>query len=391
MNREILLGVGGGIASYKSADLIRRLRDQGFEVTVIPTQNSLNFVGVATWEALSGQPVLTDLWNNVHQVPHISFAKRAQAIVIAPATANLIAKVAAGIAHDFLTTLVLASPAPLIMVPAMHPEMWLNAATLANVALLRSRGVTVLEPDTGRLTGEDSGPGRYPTTARIVTEVSRALIGERDLSGVKILISAGGTREAIDPVRFIGNRSSGIQGYAIAEAASLRGAQVCVISANVALPDLVGVETVKVESATELDTAMKERATAYQVVVMCAAVADARPKSISPAKIPKAEYASIELVRNPDILQELTSNRRPNQIFIGFAAETEGDLADRGRAKMSAKGADLLYVNGVAAQRIFGEQETDGFIISADTVTSFSGSKMELASQLLDRVVAKLS
>ncbi len=391
MNREILLGIGGGIASYKSADLLRRLRDQGFGVSVVPTSNSLNFVGIATWEALSGRPVSDNLWNNVHQVPHIALAKNLSAMIVAPATANIIAKIAAGIGDDFLTTLVLANSAPLILVPAMHPEMWSNSATVRNVQVLRSRGVLVIEPDDGRLTGADSGPGRYPESTRIVQELLARLESAQDLLGRRILISAGGTREAIDPVRYIGNRSSGIQGYALAQAAAARGAKVCLVSANVDLPPIPGIEIKKVESADEMAEVMVANASLNEVIIMCAAVADAKPVSPSLSKITKSELSSIELVRNPDILLELTKNRLPGQIFIGFAAETEQNLEDRGRAKMDRKGVDLLYVNRVAADKVFGSQQTEGLILSEHETVAFVGSKEELASQLLDRLLAKLS
>ncbi len=280
--REIVLGVGGGISAYKSCELLRRMQDLRLLVTVIPTRASLNFVGTATWEALSGRAVPTDLWSQVHQVPHISIAKKADAIVIAPATADLIAKVAAGLADDLLTNLILAATSPVILVPAMHSEMWLNPATQANVATLRTRGYVIVEPGTGKLTSGDVGIGRYPEVEEILQPLKEALSLNSDLSGRKVLISAGGTREAIDPVRFIGNQSSGKQGYALALAALKRGADVTLVAANSSLPDIEGVRTIHVSSTAEMLTALNASFDKADLLVMEIGRASCRERVSSP-------------------------------------------------------------------------------------------------------------
>jgi len=392
--REIVLGVAGGISAYKSCDLLRRLQDLGFLITVVPTRSSLNFVGLSTWEALSGRPVPTDLWNNVHQVPHIALAKQADAIVIAPATADIMAKAAAGIADDLLTNIVLAASVPVIFVPAMHTEMWLNPATQANVQLLRSRGLQVLEPDSGKLTSGDVGVGRYPESSKITECVTAALKSRGDLLGRSILISAGGTREAIDPIRYIGNYSSGRQGYALAFAAISRGAKVTLVAANSTLPDIEGVETIHVTSALEMQTALVEKFDTADVVIMAAAVADVRPNNASTAKISKDNLTELTLIENPDITKELSRNKS-KQVMIGFAAQTSA-TEDEGLTiaanKLREKGLDFIYFNDVSGGAIFGSDRTEGVILSAtgERFDFSAGSKMTLSNKLLDLALDKL-
>jgi len=395
LGRELILGVGGGISAYKSADLLRRLQDIGFGVTVIPTRASLNFVGSATWEALSGRSVNENLWNNVHEVPHIKSAREANLIVVAPATADLIAKISNGIADDLLTNVISAATSPLILVPAMHPEMWLSSANQANVATLRARGVLVIEPDEGRMTGEDFGIGRYPEVSRIVLEISKFANINSDLLGKKILVTAGGTSEAIDPVRFIANHSTGKQGYAIAKAARNRGAEVVLIAANSILTDLPGVEIVHVSSAEQMQHALSARFPACEILLMAAAVADAKPANASTVKIKKANYQSIELETNPDLLANLSKTRSENQVLVAFAAETsEIDKAtiEAAKSKMVSKGADLIYLNDVSNGAIFGADETAGLLIDSngETIECKNQSKDTLADLLLDRALNKL-
>ena len=395
LGRELILGVGGGISAYKSADLLRRLQDVGFGVTVIPTRASLNFVGVATWEALSGRPVNQNLWENVHEVPHIKSARQANLIVIAPATADLIAKISGGIADDLLTNVVSAASCPIVLVPAMHPEMWLSAANQENIATLRSRGILVIEPDEGRMTGEDFGVGRYPEVSRIISEVSSFAEIKSDLLGKKVLITAGGTREAIDPVRFIGNHSSGKQGYAVAVAARNRGAQVVLISANSSLQDPRGVKVIKVSSASQMQEALAKEFSDSQILVMAAAVADARPLSLSQEKIKKGNLENIELQLNPDLLKELGAIRGKNQVLIAFAAETEaiGDATiEAARAKMISKGADLIFLNDVSNGAIFGEDKTSGILIdnNGKSIECKLQGKDTLADLILDSALDKL-
>ncbi len=393
--REIVLGVSGGISAYKSCDLLRRLQDLGFLITVIPTRSSLNFVGLSTWEALSGRPVPTELWNNVHQVPHIALAKQADAILVAPATADIMAKVATGIADDLLTNVILASTVPLIFVPAMHSEMWLNSATQANVQLLRSRGHLVIEPDSGKLTSGDVGVGRYPDSSKIIDCLTTTLQSRADLRGRSVLISTGGTREAIDPVRFIGNNSSGRQGYALAYAAVARGAQVTLVAANCEIADIEGVKTVHVTTALEMQAALESHFESADVVIMAAAVADVRPSVFNSTKIAKEDLSAIPVVKNPDITKEL-SRRKSSQIMVGFAAQTAESRAEGlalASAKMKDKGLDLVYFNDVSGGAIFGSDKTAGVILTAtgDTYEFNSGLKVTLANRILDLVCDKLS
>ena len=390
--REIVLGVGAGIAAYKSCELLRRLQDHGFLVTVVPTPSSLNFVGKATWEALSGRKVNSDVWENIPAIPHVSLGAKADFLIIAPATADLIARIAVGRADDLLTNTVLTTLAPIILVPAMHPQMWQNQATVANVALLRSRGIYVLEPAVGRLTGDDIGIGRFPETSEIIAKFLEISQSNCDLLGKKILITAGGTREAIDPVRYIGNRSSGKQGYALAFAAAKRGAIVELIAANSTIPDIEGITTIHVESADELDLVVRDRFPDADALLMCAAVADAKPNQYSDSKIKKSALSQIELTTNPDILANIAKKRRSNQVLLGFAAETDSDLLTFGKAKLLAKGVDFLYVNQVSQGAIFGSDLTSGYILDREggAAKVEEVSKDTLSEILLDNVVERL-
>jgi len=393
--RKLLLGVAGGISAYKSCDLLRRLQDEGFIVDVVPTQASLNFVGKATWEALSGRKVITDLWSEVENVPHISMAKENNIIVIAPTTADLLAKLASGRADDLLTNIVLASTAPKILVPAMHPEMWSNAATIQNVKVLQDRGFTVITPGEGRMTGSDFGVGRYPETSNIIAEVNKHLPQLADLLGRKILITAGGTREPIDPIRFIGNRSSGKQGFALAVAAASRGAQVHLVSANTDLPSVEGIITTLVETAEQMSAVLELEFPYSDALIMSAAVADAKVANYSEEKIRKESLDRVDLAKNPDILKSLSANKKSNQVIIGFAAETSSDLVileESGRAKLSSKSLDLIYVNNVLNGAVFGSDFTQGLIIdrNMNVIKVPEISKDTLSDILLDQLVSKL-
>lgn len=392
--REVVLGVGGGIAAYKSCDLLRRLQDAGFGVTVIPTPSSLHFVGKATWEALSGRAVTTTVWERVDEVRHVHLAKVSEFNIIAPATADLIARIAQGRADDLLTNTVLASTAPTLVVPAMHPAMWANKATQSNVALLRDRGYVVMEPDHGRLTGSDVGVGRFPETSRILSTLKEMTDKSSDLSGIKVLVTAGGTREMIDPIRFIGNNSSGRQGFAIAKAANKRGAEVTLVLANSSLPDLPGVTTVRVTSADQMYTEVESRFPSCDVIAMSAAVADAKPSHFSDSKIKKGSLSSIELTANKDIIATVAKDKK-KQIVIAFAAETSLDI-EEGERKLLAKSADILYLNDVSGSEIFGSDQTQGVILtsrvsqSIDRVMVQRISKDTLANLLLDQALSKL-
>ena len=388
--REVILGVGGGIAAYKSCELLRRLQDRGYVITVVPTPASLNFVGTATWEALSSRPVNTQVWESVHTVPHIALAERADFFLIAPATADLIARLAMGRADDLLTNLVLASDVPKMLVPAMHPSMWLDPATVANVNTLRQRGFIVMEPEVGRLTGSDIGPGRFPETAAIISRFDEVTGQVQDLKGVKVLVTAGGTREPIDPVRFIGNRSSGKQGMAIANAAKNRGAQVQLIAANCHVASLTGIDVIHVETALEMQSALQTHFDSCNILIMSAAVADARPTQISDQKIKKATLNNIELQQNPDLLAEL-SPRKGKRVMVGFAAETKEHLQEA-RRKLESKGLDVIYVNDVSGGAIFGQDTTMGTILvrnEADIAIK-EVSKDALSNVLLDHAIRQL-
>lgn len=400
---RVVLGVAGGIAAYKAVELLRRLTESGHDVTVVPTAAALQFVGAPTWSALSGKPVAQDVWQDVHEVPHVRLGQHADLVVVAPATADLLARAAHGLADDLLTNVLLTARCPVVLAPAMHTEMWEHAATQANVATLRGRGVRVVEPAVGRLTGADSGRGRLPEPADLL-EVCRRLLAPRpqDLAGRRVVVSAGGTREHLDPVRFLGNRSSGKQGYAVARAAAERGAQVLLVSAlpeTSSLADPAGVAVQRVTTALELREAVLAASEQADVVVMAAAVADYRPRERLSTKRKKTETLTVELVQNPDVLAELGSRRRPGQVLVGFAAETgdaEGDVLAHGRAKLARKGCDLLVVNEVGeAGHPTGFEGDDN---AATVLTAEGGaydvplgSKQALADALCDLVIARLA
>jgi phosphopantothenoylcysteine decarboxylase/phosphopantothenate--cysteine ligase len=402
---RIVLGVGGGIAAYKVAALLRLLTEAGHDVRVVPTRAALEFVGAPTWAALSGHPVTSDVWDDVQDVPHVRIGQQADLVVVAPATADLLARAAHGLADDLLTNTLLTARCPVLMVPAMHTEMWQHPATQDNVATLRRRGVDVLDPASGRLTGADTGPGRLPEPAEIFDAAARLLAGRSvapDLAGRHVVVSAGGTREHLDPVRFLGNRSSGRQGVALAATARARGAEVTLVAANVSLPLPTGVKVVPVVSAAELRGAVRAAAADADAVVMAAAVADFRPRLTSETKIKKGEGepTGIDLVRTVDVLAELSARPRlrDGQVVVGFAAETgdaEGDVLAHGRAKLARKGCDLLVVNEVgAAGHPTGFEGTDNaaVVLGADgSETPVPlGSKEALAGVVWDLVVARL-
>ncbi|MGI9195273.1 MAG: bifunctional phosphopantothenoylcysteine decarboxylase/phosphopantothenate--cysteine ligase CoaBC, partial [Candidatus Nanopelagicus sp.] len=393
--RKLLLGVAGGISAYKSCELLRRLQDEGFIVDVVPTSASLNFVGKATWEALSGRKVLTDLWSEVEKVPHITMAKENDLIVIAPTTADLLAKLASGRADDLLTNIVLASTASKILVPAMHTEMWLNPATVNNVKTLQERGFVVVEPDEGRMTGSDVGVGRYPEVSKIIEIINSTTRISTDLTGKKLLITAGGTREPIDPIRYIGNRSSGRQGFALAAAAASRGAQVHLIAANTDLPMIEGVTMTSVETADQMAAVLEYEFSECDALIMSAAVADAKVANYSQQKIKKENLDVISFAKNPDILKSLSQNKKPGQIIIGFAAETISELTElqqRGEEKLVSKALDLIYVNDVTEGAVFGSENTQGIIIDKNhnVIKVPQISKDTLSDILLDQLASKL-
>jgi len=374
--QRVILGVTGGIAAYKACSLLRLLTEGGYDVTVVPTAAALKFVGAATWAALSGKPVPTDLWTDVHEVPHVRLGQHADLLVVAPATADLIARAAHGLADDLLTNILLTARCPVVLAPAMHTEMWQHPATVANVATLRLRGLLVIDPASGRLTGTDTGPGRLPEPEEIFAVCRDLLSGVEaglsrlELAGRRVVISAGGTREPLDPVRFLGNRSSGKQGYALAQVAAARGAEVTLISANVTMPPPQAVRLVLVQTAVELGEAVAKAAQDADVVVMAAAVADYRPAHYTDVKIKKTHDDSavdgdqsaptIQLVRNPDILAELVASRgsATSPVIVGFAAET-GDgkhsVLDLAQEKFVRKGCDVLVANEVGADKTFGQ------------------------------------
>ncbi|HEX6233259.1 MAG TPA: bifunctional phosphopantothenoylcysteine decarboxylase/phosphopantothenate--cysteine ligase CoaBC [Jiangellaceae bacterium] len=399
---RVVVGVSGGIAAYKACEVVRGLTESGHDVRVVPTRAALQFVGATTWAALSGHPVSAEVWDEVDQVPHVRLGQQADLVLVVPATADLLARAAHGLADDLLTSTLLTARCPVLYAPAMHTEMWENAATAANVATLRDRGAVVLEPAVGRLTGVDSGKGRLPEPDEIVA-VARDLLACKsavsDLAGRHVVVSAGGTREFLDPVRFIGNRSSGRQGYALARAAASRGARVTLVAANVSFPDPAGTDVVAVGSAAELRDAVLDAAGSADAVVMAAAVADFRPRAYAAAKIKKtAEQAVpvVELEQTPDILAELSATRRRDgQIVVGFAAETgdqTGSVLDHGRRKLAAKGCDLLVVNEVGPQRGFESEQNEAVILGADgSATPVPlGPKAVLAHVVWDLVADRL-
>ena len=388
---KVILGVGGGIAAYKSCDLLRRLQERNFDVTVVPTPASLNFVGTATWEALSSKKVTTQVWESVDEVRHVKLASENELILISPATADLLARIAQGRADDLLTNLVLASNAIKVLIPAMHPNMWNNPATVSNVALLKERGFHVMQPAVGRLTGIDSGVGRLPDTAEILDFVLSVIASRQDLLGKRVLVTAGGTREPIDPIRFIGNRSSGKQGYAFAQAALDRGAEVTILSANVALPIPIGAKVIAVETTAELGDALNAEFDSTDILVMAAAVADARPFQVATSKLKKDAYREISLIENSDLVSGV-SKGKTNQIIIGFAAETSLNNEEATR-KMKAKGLDLIYLNDVSTGEIFGSELTKGIIFTSggEAIEVGEITKATLANQLLDLASAALN
>jgi phosphopantothenoylcysteine decarboxylase/phosphopantothenate--cysteine ligase len=396
---RIVLGVGAGIAAYKSCELLRLLTESGHRVRVVPTPDALRFVGEATWAALSGEPVSADVWDDVRDVPHVRLGQTADLVFVAPATADLLARAAAGRSDDLLTAVLLTARCPVVFAPAMHTEMWQHPATQANVSVLRDRGTVVLEPATGRLTGADTGPGRLPEPAELFVVAQRVLARGAgglapDLCGRRVVVSAGGTREELDPVRFIGNWSSGRQGYAIARAAAARGAKVTLVAANVALDDPAGTQVVRVISAREMRDAVTSAAAEADAVVMAAAVADYRPETRNDSKIKKsgAPPAPLRLVQNPDILAELSGHRaRPGQVIVGFGAET-GDVLANGRAKLTAKGCDLLVVNQVGGGLAFGTSDNEAVVLAADGSETRvpRGPKELLADVIWDLVASRL-
>lgn len=400
--RSIVLGVSGGIAAYKACALLRLLTEAGHGVRVVPTQAALRFVGEATWAALSGAPVSSDVWSDVHEVPHVRRGQDADLVVVAPATADLLARAAHGLADDLLTNVLLTARCPVVMAPAMHTEMWLHPATQANVATLRSRGVVVLDPDSGRLAGRDSGPGRLPEPEAIMGVVRRVLEGldrAQDLGGRHVVVSAGGTREPLDPVRYLGNRSSGRQGVALAEAARARGARVTLVAAALEVPVPSGVEVVRVGTALELREAMLAAGADAQLVVMAAAVADFRPAAVAEFKIKKDPQGTdapvVALVRNPDVLRELAAQRVSGRIVVGFAAETgdaAGGVLEHARRKILAKGCDLLVVNDVSGGAVFGQDRNAVSLMRPDGTVdvAVSGPKEVVADAVLDEALALL-
>jgi len=408
--KRVIVGVSGGIAAYKACTVVRQLSEAGHSVRVIPTESALRFVGAATFEALSGEPVHTGVFDDVPEVPHVQLGKQADLVLVAPATADLLARAVSGRADDLLTATLLTARCPVLFAPAMHTEMWLHPATVDNVATLRRRGAVVLEPAFGRLTGTDSGSGRLPEAEEITT-LAHLLLERQDalpydLAGRKVLVTAGGTREPVDPVRFIGNRSSGKQGYAVARVAAQRGAEVTLIAGHtVGLIDPAGVDVVHVSTAEQLGNAVSKHAPEADVLVMAAAVADFRPAQVAAAKIKKGpneqdEAPTIQLVRNDDVLAGAVRARAHGELpnmraIVGFAAETgdaNGDVLFHARTKLQRKGCDLLVVNAVGDNRAFEVDSNDGWLLASDGTESAlpHGSKTLMASRIVDAIVAFL-
>ena len=396
----VVLGVGGGIAAYKACELLRLFTESDHEVRVVPTRAALRFVGAATWAALSGQPVFAEVWDDVHLVPHVRIGQSADLVVVAPATADLLAKAAHGLADDLLTNTLLTARCPVVFAPAMHTEMWEHPATQANVATLRERGALVIDPAVGRLTGTDSGTGRLPEPNEIFMLSRRVLARGMsglglDLAGRRVLVTAGGTREPIDPVRFLGNRASGRQGYALAMTAAARGAEVVLVAANTELPDPAGVKVIAVRTTQDLYDSVLAEAQVADAVVMAAAVADFRPAEYAPYKIKKTDDSSaptLHLVQNPHVLRALTRAPRHGQVIVGFAAET-GDstrsATEMGRMKLDSYGVDFLVVNDVGDGRAFGSTQNEAVILAADGSEHpvGHGPKEDLADTIWDLVV----
>ena len=416
---RIVLGVAGGIAAYKACLLLRLFTEAGHDVRVVPTAAALEFVGAPTWAALSGHPVSTTVWDDVHEVPHVRIGQQADLVVVAPATADLLARAAHGLANDLLSNVLLTARCPVLLAPAMHTEMWTHAATVANVATLRERGVHVLDPASGRLTGADTGPGRLPEPEQIAAAafalseqpaashadrpaqaklLSRAdQLSRADLAGRRVVVSAGGTREPLDPVRYLGNRSSGRQGVALARVALARGAKVTLVAGSLEVPVPDGVDVVPIGSALEMRDAVFAASTGADVVVMAAAVADFRPAEVAEHKIKKTDGSEdapiVRLVRNPDILAGLVQRRAPGQIIVGFAAETGDESAgvlEHARAKLARKGCDLLVLNDVSAGKVFGREDNEVTLLYPDgrQTPVPAGPKEIVAEAVWDAVVA---
>jgi len=397
---RVTLGVGGGIAAYKACELLRLFTESGHDVRVVPTAAALRFVGEPTWAALSGHPVTTDVFVDVHEVPHVRLGREADLVVVAPATADLLAKAAHGLADDLLTNTLLTAPGPVVYAPAMHTEMWEHPATRDNVATLRARGAVVIEPAVGRLTGADTGKGRLPDPEEIFF-VARRVLARRtaatvaDLAGRHVVVTAGGTREPLDPVRFIGNRSSGKQGYAFARTAVARGARVTLVAANVDLPAPAGASVVRVGTTAELRTAVLQAAADADAVVMAAAPADFRPAVVAESKIKKADQGAapvLELVTNPDIAAELGARKRAGQVLVAFAAETSDAIANA-RVKLTRKRADLIVVNEVGVDKTFGADTNAATVLGADGSVNVLDErpKEDIADAVWDLVVARLA
>jgi len=383
---RVLVGITGGVAAYKAAEIVRSLTELGHEVRVIATTNALRFIGAASLEALSKNTVSTDLYADIPDVRHIELAKWPDAILVAPATASFLARTANGLADDLLGNVLLATVAPVVIAPAMHTEMWFNAATLANVEVLRGRGLTVIEPGSGRLTGSDVGIGRLPDPDQLVQAVVSA-VTPKDLTGKSVLIVAGGTREYIDPVRYIGNRSSGRQGIALVEEALSRGAEVTLVAANFSYSSST-VDVHEVETTHELIERLQSLTEPFDYVVMPAAVSDFRLESVSPSKLKKSEgLMTLDLVENPDVITALavaTRLKNPNAKIVGFAAETAtgSDLVNLASSKMSKKGLDVVVANDVTGGAGFDSDDNSVHIISAGETLQFAGSKREIAAKI---------
>lgn len=394
----VVLGVTGGIAAYKSAEIIRRLRDNNFDVQVIATKSALNFIGEATLAALSGRKVISDIWQDPHEVPHVKIAKQASLILVAPATADFLARLSNGFADNALLATLLTTKIPKILAPAMHTEMWENLATQENIKKLTSREYLIVNPEEGSLTSEDSGMGRLPDPLKLV-EVAKDVYKRnsinplQDLKNMKILISAGGTREPIDPIRFIGNRASGIQGISFAKAAFARGAQVTLIGANIQNVIPAGIDFIPVESADQLREEILARITDFDVVIMNAAVSDFKVKNYVNSKIKKTDSEiSLELTKNPDILMEITALKKKNQIIVGFAAETTEDdveLEKLGKEKLARKGCDVIFANKVMQNQAM-ESPNNEFLMVTPTMTKKLSlkNKYDLADEALDYLSA---
>jgi phosphopantothenoylcysteine decarboxylase/phosphopantothenate--cysteine ligase len=394
---NVVVGVTGGIAAYKSAAVIRLFAEAGHSVQVVATLNAFKFIGKTTLEALSGNPVSIvdpDLFTDVDQVKHIAISKSAELVVVAPATASFIAKLATGIADDLLTTTVLAATCPIVIAPAMHTEMWENQATQTNVALLRSRGMYIVWPEVGRLTGEDSGVGRLADPQLIFDTAVASLSGA--LSGKKVLVTAGGTREPIDAARFIGNYSSGKQGVAFARAARLLGAEVELIAANIDDSMTKGVDCVNVQTAAQLGQVLSAKLGSYDILVMAAAVADFRPVESSEAKLKRSEVGEsleLQLTANPDLLAQTVSalnEEGSRAVVVGFAAEASTELEELGRIKLDSKGCHYIVANNISSSMVFGKDETEVVLVSKDSVIKLSGSKQDVATAVLSQIASNM-